>query len=284
MGGYSQAGSSDGQLNFPSSITYVSATGNIYVVDYNNSRVSAYSASTGAFVGWIGGVNTAPTGGCTTANNASGNTVSTGGWCTGGTSASKGSCGSPDKGGGFAFGEYRSGITTDGTYLYIANSSNNRIDKWTAAGGVFQGATNSREDNFSSTWTTNTTTLGTTWANCQVHVLRGIYTDGTSLYGLSRDAWYTSWGNSVFKMNLSTGTMIGWKGAILPNNNGPTAGDPGCSNATGVTPGWCQNGHAGQGVNLGGFYQAYQVTADPGATGFIYVSDPSAGRVTRLPK
>lgn len=73
---------------------------NSTVVDNLNHRISSYNPSTGAFTGWIGRIGSAPSGGCSTVDNGSYN-VSTGGWCTGGTSAE--SSGSGDKFGGFRF-------------------------------------------------------------------------------------------------------------------------------------------------------------------------------------
>jgi hypothetical protein len=271
-GGISQSGNGNGMLNQPSNLTVTG--GNLYVVDANNHRVNSYSAATGAFNGWIGRVATAPTGGCTTATNGSGYTVSTGGWCVGGTSTA---AVSGDKGGGFNF-DTRAGITTDGSFLYIANTNNYRIDKWNLS-GVFMGATSSRWDNYTYTWTTNATTLGTTWANLGCSYPRGIWTDGVSLYGVGYNQCGSSNVSVAWKIKLDTGTMIGWKGRI---NTSPNNGDPGCAGATGNTPGWCQGGTAGYGYTLGGFTgNSNYINGD---SNFVYVSDENSHRVTRLPK
>jgi hypothetical protein len=286
--GFPQAGTGDGMLGNPSGITY-STNGNIYVIDYSNQRVVSFNATTGTYIGWIGGVSTAPTGGCTTSTNASGNVVSSNpvisgpNWCTGGTATNKGACNAPDKGGGFYFIEQRQGITTDNTYLYIANGYNARIDAWTM-NGQFAGGASTNVLSYTSTFTTNTTTLAG-YAVCNSYV-KGIWTDGHNLYGATQLNNDTNAG-VVFKMNLtnasltSNGTMVGWKGAILTT---PTGGGANCAGASGVTPNWCQGGLGNYGLTLGGFTASSFISGDAGAGGYIYVTDEATGRLTRLPK
>ncbi len=282
-GGYSQSGSGDGALNGPTSITYVAATGSLYVVDNRNHRISSYNATTGAFNGWIGRIGgTNPTSGCTYGSNGSYN-VSQSGWCKGGTSQSSVQ---GDRGGGFAFWDNRSGgITSDGTYLYVANFYNYRIDKISFA-GAYLGSVNSRhEGGFSSytqTWTNSGATLST-WANWSCSYPMSIWAEGTTLYGSS---WNTCWSNgsaggpAVWKLNLTSGAMVGWQGAIFSGNS-PTAGESGCAGATFITPGWCQFGGATYGYKMGQYSGILWISAD---SNFIYATDENSQRLTRLPK
>jgi len=273
-GGMSQAGGGDGHLSAPSGLVFLN--GNLYVVDVNNHRISSYNATTGAFNGWIGRVSTAPTGGCTTAANGSGYSVSTTGWCTGGTSA--GSVGG-DRGGGFAFWNGRGGIATDGTSLYIANFYNVRIDKY-STGGVYQGSANTRQDQYTNVWTTNGATLASWAVGCSYPL--GIYVDGSNIYGNLYSSCGGHWtANTVFKMNASTGTMVGWQGGINPGQS-PIGGDPGCAGAVNVTPGWCVGGASINGYRLGQFSDAWMGIS--GDANFLYISDETTHRLTRLPK
>ncbi len=274
-GGMSTNGQADGNLWNPAGIVFLA--GNLYVVDVNNHRISSYNATTGAFNGWIGRISTNPTGGCTRAPNGSGYEVSTSGWCTGGVSSQSVS---GDKGGGFSFWNNRGGIATDGTSLFIANFFNIRIDKYTTA-GVYQGSANTRQDQYTAVWTTNAATL-TSWAvGCSYPL--SVHADGTNIYGQVHNACNgTGTASAVFKMNQSTGTMVGWRGGINPGGS-PTGGEQDCSGAVNVTPGWCVGGQPLNGFRLGQFANStwFGISGD---SNFIYVSDENAHRVTRLPK
>ncbi len=290
VGGTSASGTGDGMLSYPSAITHVA--GKLYVVDTNNHRVSSYDASTGAFNGWIGRTNAAPSSGCTTGSNGS-YTVSTSGWCKGGTAQAGNSNG--ERGGGFYFmngwlGYYNdqstyanaganNGITSDGTNIYVSNFYNYRIDKYNLA-GVWLGAARARFDLLTQVWSTNPVTVSAWNEGCSYP--RGIWTDGTYLYGTSYNPCGSGVAGSpaVFKMNLSTGSMVGWQGAILPGNS-PTAGDTGCAGATTATPGWCTGGVALSNYKMGQFSEARYITGD---SFYIYVTDVNTQRVTRIPK
>lgn len=286
-GGNSTLGSSDGMLYYPSSIVYVSATGNLYVVDNLNHRVAAYNASTGAFVGWIGRTLTAPSSGCTTASNGS-YTVSTSGWCRGGTSQQ--ASGPGDRGGGFSFwgttlswAATINGITSDGTYLYIANYYNQRIDKYTLA-GVWQGAVLTRWNQYTNVWSSTPATVAA-WNTGGCGRPRGIWTDGTYIYGVGDIdcAYQSNAGTAIFKLQISTGNIKGWHGAINPASPTytPTGGDAGCTGASISTPGWCQGGASLYNLKMGQFGDARSITGD---ANYIYITDITTNRVTRIPK
>ena len=73
------AQSIDGLLRGPTGITGDGTY--LYVTDASLHRINKYNMSTGAFVGWIGYIQTAPSGGPVGCNGASGLNP---GWCTGG--------------------------------------------------------------------------------------------------------------------------------------------------------------------------------------------------------
>ncbi|CAN5679552.1 hypothetical protein BH10BDE1_BH10BDE1_17300 [soil metagenome] len=273
-GGTSQAGTGDGQYYDPTAITVVG--GNLYVVDSSNQRVVSINATTGAFNGWIGRVNTAPTI-CTTASNG-GYVVSTSGWCTGGTATN---ASQNDRGGGFYFwGNQRAGITNDGTYLYIANFYNIRVDKY-SLGGVWQGAVSTRQDIYTRTFSNDPTTVAS-WGGVGCSYPVGIYAGTNYLYGVNYNACNgTGTAGVAWKLTFATGTMYGWQGAINAGQS-PTGGEAGCSGATNSTPGWCQGGQPTTGYRLGQFSSnLYSISGD---ANYLYLGDENTSRVTRLPK
>ena len=105
-------GSLAGQLQSPSGSVVVGTE--IFVADTENNRISVYTAATGAFVRAFG-------------KNVGGSGVGT---CT--TTCRSGNASGDDG----AFNR-PSGIATDGTDLYVADTSNNRIEVLTTA-GVFE--------------------------------------------------------------------------------------------------------------------------------------------------
>ena len=273
IGGRSESGSGDGHLYRPWHITY--AAGNLYVVDTRNHRVSSYNAVTGAFNGWIGRVNAAPSSGCTTASNGD-YVVSTSGWCLGGTARAGNR---NDRGGGFRFEGDIGGIFSDGTHLYIANSSVGRVDKW-ALNGTFVEAARTREADYTTTWSSDPNVIRL-WGGHNSRAV-SVWVDSNHMYGTTQyNHIATGETFGVHKIDKTTGTMIGWKGGIDPVNQ-PIGGDVGCVGATGQTPGWCQGGRIGIKTNLEGFYGYTGAVA--GDDHFIYVLEYQGNRITRVPK
>lgn len=273
-GGRSREGTGDGHLYHPSSIVQVN--GVLYVVDSWNQRISSYSAATGAFMGWIGriGANN-PTSGCTYGTNGSYD-VSKTGWCFGGT-ATNGS--QNDRGGGFYFWDNRGGITSDGVFLYVANFYNSRVDK-IALDGTYVAGFRTRDDIYTNVWSSDPAALGTMRSDCSYPL--SLWTDGTSLYGVNAYPCVRT-GDSIvtWRASLATGQINGWHGGIDPSLL-PNDGDAGCTGATGQTPGWCRGGRTMLGLRLGQFSGVRGSIA--GDSHFIYVSDETGNRITRIPK
>ncbi|MBN8540504.1 MAG: fibronectin type III domain-containing protein [Deltaproteobacteria bacterium] len=276
VGGSSQVGSDNGHLYNPLDVLH--AGGQIYVLDSSNHRISRYNATTGAFTGWIGRTNTAPSSGCTVGSNGSYN-VSVSGWCMGGTSQESSH---NDRGGGFAFwSDGRGGLTSDGTFLYISNFRNIRVDKYSLA-GVWQGAFSTRQDIYTRSFSSDPDTVAA-WGNtgCSWPIGVVVGSDGF-FYGMNYNSCNAN-GNAslLWKVTGATGIMYGWKGAIQSGNS-PSGGEAGCSGSTNVTPAWCQGGRGEAGYRLGQFSQnAYHLSQD---ANFLYVSDENSHRLTRIPK
>lgn len=273
-GGRSKSGAGDGMMNRP--IEIVVNAGKMYVADRGNNRILSYNTLNGSFNGWIGRIGTTPSNGCTFSNNGNYD-VSTSGWCLGGTAAAATTV---DRGGGFYFwANYTGGLTTDGTHLYIANFYNTRIDKYDFD-GLFLGSVRTREDIFTNSWSTNPVTISAMAAGCSYPM--SIWTDGTYMYGTNHQPCTRSGDTfSAWKMDLSTGQMLGWQGGIFASNL-PHDGDPGCPGATERTPGWCKGGATTMGLRLGQFSGTVgHITGD---SHFVYVTDITGNRITRLPK
>lgn len=272
IGGRSESGNGDGHLYNPTGIEY--AAGNLYVIDGRNHRVSSYNAITGAFNGWIGRINATPPSGCTVGSNGDYN-VSQSGWCRGGTSRD---ASDQDRGGGFRFNGYRGDIAFDGTYLYVANSENQRIDKINLSGEFIE-TTRTWEMDYTKVWTSDSNVFRS-WRDSSMP--NSIWVDANYIYGTTRNAaTRTGDTHGYFKIDKATGAMVGWKGGIDPLNQ-PTGGDPGCVGANGYTPGWCQGGRISIRTQMGGFY--LQEGAVTGDDHFIYAIDRNGNRVTRMPK
>lgn len=273
-GGVSTNGTGDGNLWNPTGIVFTG--GNLYVMDFNNHRISSYVAASGAFNGWIGRTNATPASNCTYASNGT-YTVTTSGWCKGGTSQE---ASTSDRGGGFAFWN-RGGISTDGTYLYIANFRNIRIDKYTL-GGVYSGSARTREDVFTGAWSTDPTTVSAMGTNqCSYPI--GVWVDSGQIYGLNTYPCNRNGDTIVaFKMGVTSGQISGWQGGIDSSTTLPNAGEAGCAGATVTTPGWCQGGRTALGVRMGQYGGIYGSIS--GDQYYIYISDESGNRVTRFPR
>lgn len=274
-GGTASAGTGDGAFNSPRGVatdgTY------LFVADSTNNRIQKFNLSTGAFIGWTGGVSSNPTGGgasCTSAGPGS----ATPGWCTGGLSTS-----------GTADGFYTSpnALAVSGSTLYILSSGKlskldtatgtfsgwmGRISNVTGLGGA-AGCSSASNASFTPGWCTGgAAAASATPEGSFSAAVYNIAIYGNFLYTADATA------HRILKYNLTSGTYAGWQGYI---NTPPTAGDPGCSSAAAgsFTPGWCTGGTATAASGMG-FNQPLGLAVDPF---YIYISDSNNGRIVRLP-
>jgi len=275
FGGRSERGtSSDGAMREPQGITF--ANGNLYVVDMYNHRINSYNATTGQYNGWIGAINANPSSGCSPVNRGNSYNVSGSGWCIGGTS--RAANGNSDRGGGFRFNT-RADVFSDGLHLYVTNTENSRIDKFDLNGQFIEAAA-VRRDEYSNVWESTEGDVGAIGSrNCGDSI--SVWSDTNYIYGLNRNPCHRNeYGLILWKMNKSTGTIYGWKGAI--GSESPTGGEVGCLGASIFTPAWCQGGRATIVDLLGGFAGSTGMLT--GDDDFLYVTDPTGNRVIRVPK
>ena len=272
-GGTSISGTGDGHLSTPRAIigdgTY------LYVSDGANHRLSRYLMSTGAFAGWIGNIATAATGGDLGCNTAAVSTY-TPGWCRGGTAK-----------GGLGDGMFNTprGLSLDQTYLYVADSLNNRMQKITAATGAVIGwigtirtPATGGSVGCTSTGIGRTTpgwclggTAKTGTADGQFAAVYASYISGGSLFTVDATA------ARVNKHDAATGAFSGWVGRVLTS---PTGGALGCNGAAvnSLTPGWCIGGTSATG-EVGGMLNGPQFIDGDGT--YAYVSDTANNRMVR---
>jgi hypothetical protein len=251
------------------------------VADSTNSRISKYSSVTGAFIGWIGKIDSVPTGGATGCSNASSGTFIPG-WCTGGT----GPAGNSDG----MMARPNLVYVDSNNFLNIGdgnNGSNSRVSKYDNTTGAFigwlgkiatsptgggTGCAGAAIGSFTPRWCTGGTAasgvLGTMF-NAPV----GIYVDTSgSLYVADVNKYRLN------KFNASTGVFVGWIGKIKTS---PSGGPAACIGAAvgSFTPGWCLGGAADFGYGNGFLPYASGVYGD--SSGNIYVASGIDGRISR---
>jgi protocatechuate 3,4-dioxygenase beta subunit len=283
IGGAASAGSTNGKFNAPRVVFYDSAQTVLYAID-NTSRIMKIDPTNGAFLAVTGGM-TAGTG-CTVTNNVAA------GWCTDAT----GNSGTSRYGGLNA----ASAMATNTGYIFIADSSNNRIARFDKTSGAPAGfiskMTNATNINTTGTggacsgvttgyprvtpgWC-STTTLGLTMNNVAgteegaFNTPRGIWADATYVYVAD------TLNNRLVRITAATGAFAGWKGLIV-STTGMT--DPDCIAAGngGITPKWCTGGTAGPGRQLGAFDYPSGLYGD---SNYIYVYDGRNNRIVTIPK
>ncbi len=240
---------------------FADGSGNLWLADVGNNRISKYTASTGAFVGWSGAEASTVTGWQTsTTDNAGANTDN-------------------------SFGIFFAGIFTDGTNLLT--SDDNRISKYTLSslsydgwlGDVVQNPTGGAGTCTSTAPGSVTPGWCTGGYSQQGQTFEGgiddtssekLFADGTYIYAVDGN-----WGQpEVKRYNESTGAFEGWIGMV---NSTPTGGDAGCtSTSTGnPTPGWCIGGSSENSSASGGFGSPTAIYSDGT---YLYVTEPNSYR------
>jgi sugar lactone lactonase YvrE len=263
-------------MNTPSGLT--SDGTNLYISDRSNHRILRYDLATGAFTGWIGRINTSPTGGNAGCAGAATATF-TPGWCLGGTAAT-----------GTANGNFNlpKGIIADSGNLYVVDSSNHRIQRFTAASGAFTGwigrvntsptggdtgCAGTAVNAYTPGWCIGGTSKTGT-GDGHLSAPTGLWSNGSSIY-------IADTGNQrVARVAIANGAFSGWMGNIA---TAVTGGDSGCLVAAvgTMTPGWCQGGTAKAGIGLGMLDAPLYVS---GAGVYVYVSDSNNARLMRFPQ
>lgn len=286
LGGTQTTGNADGEFNTPADMAVIS--GKLYVADYSNHRLQRFDASTGAFEGWIGRINTVPgTGACSGASVDDASPT----WCVGGTAKASNrynlngppsEVAAPQEGFNGPIG-----IDTDGTYLYVADYSNRRIVRITASTGAYSGwigrigrssamsptSPSQSSGTYTSTWTQGGVT-GENGGTAGFCAIQNVKYDSGVLYLVDNC-------HRVVKVDAADGGDYRWIGRA---STSPTGGFTGCSSTpiSGATPGWCLGGGANRsGIGNSMFSTPLGVEAD---SNFVYVVDRDNARVQRFNK
>ncbi len=277
------AGNSDGAFNTPASVAVDITNDIIYIADYGNYRITKQTASTGAFLGWIGIVDQVPTGGvagCTTASYGS----DTPGWCTGGSARYL------SRSNGNSINQITSiALDTTNNILYAVyslkvlkiNATTGAVLGWigkiftTSPTGGAVGCNGAPTNTFTPGWCTGGTNINGTDD--------GMFSNATSLsIDVTNDRLYVadSGAGRVSKYVLSTGAFLGWIGKILTS---PTGGAGGCNGAGvgTVTPGWCTGGTAIAGNTADGMYQSISALSLDITNQFLFVLNTGNYRIEK---
>ncbi|MBX3023071.1 MAG: hypothetical protein KF799_15450 [Bdellovibrionales bacterium] len=303
-GNTSASSNGNGEMNNPRGIAIDKDNGYIFVADTSAHRVSMYGTS-GQHLGWLGRPSTVPgTAGPTTgmadttcSSPALTTSLTTTNWCTGGASQSGNYT-------AIAFGGFNtpSGVSYANGEIYVADTSNNKIHKFTSLTGVYKGwigrtmATKPIGEGPGSTLPAGVCTTALTAQNETPGWCIGgaAQVSGAGIYDNSFSGPTSVWadpsgtyfyvvdaGNErVTRHEKLTGKFAGWRGVASVV---PTDGDTGCTTmaAGDPTPGWCKGGVSASSRKLGGFYIPVAITGD---ANFIYVTDAFNNRVVALPK
>ncbi|MFH1808380.1 MAG: hypothetical protein ABIJ09_06540 [Pseudomonadota bacterium] len=252
----------------------------IYVSNGQGSRVLRYSRSSETLSGWLGRASSTPD--SCLAGALPSTPGFTGGWCTGGGSAS-----------GTLDGELDNpmGIAQAAGKLYVSDYGNSRVQRFDATTGAFEawlgtvGATTptlggdcagQASDYVAQGWCTGGTAAGTSGNHGEVGYNLALHVSGGSLFIVRSDS-------RVSKYNAATGAFIGWTGRIgdfAPDSCLAGVPDPFTARATAS---WCVGGSHWTG---GAGWRDGQLDTTSGVfddgSGNLYVTEYAAGRVHRF--
>ena len=259
-----------------------SLSGNLIGADTSSNRLVALD-SNGGVVGWMGKVNTNPSGVMQNAMSFNGNcsglnpSDNTPGWCLGGTSR-----------GGFDIGAYREvfSVVDDGTgHMLVAEYRVPSIRKLKIDTGEYVGSMgfDGKPDNG---WNNDAITLAQKFgiADDQFYSPQGTYNDGTYLYVADAN------NGRIKKYELATGQLVGSIGGITTK---PTGGESGCTAFSPmiVSNKWClgalPNLWSATGVNVLGNnnmdgLMRYPISITGDGAGNLYVVDNQLHRVLKF--
>jgi DNA-binding beta-propeller fold protein YncE len=254
------SGSLDGEFNNPKALAIDSSHAFLFVADSGNHRVQKFNLTSGAFVGSVGyasgtSIGTCPSGSATTV------------WCTGGVF----SAGSQD---GRMNNPYGIIVDASNNTVYVGDSGNGRILKYTGTTGAYGGANGGTLTSITG-WTHATSTV-----RPAVEVAAGggdgalSYPQDTAIDSANGNLLVVDTNNSrIQKFSLSSGAF---SGAI-----GLTNATLGTCPANGVTPTWCTGGAFIAGVGDGMLSGPSSIKIDT-KNGVFYVSDSGNHRITKF--
>jgi hypothetical protein len=296
VGGSAQAGRFEGHYNSPFGIAVdLSSTPQVmYTVDVSNSKIQTHDFATGESLGWIGAARTSPTS-----------------WSTSFSKQMFGFVGAINDDLGFGSGnitnynsnttatvEQTFGLTRSGSFLFVADTANNRIKRYNAANGTFEGwygkaqtiptgiddaCTSISGGGLTPLWCfggtpgglqidQNTVNAGTG----ELSRPRGLAADATYIYTSDHAR------NRVVRIVASSGAFAGWLGRTGATVSGMTGFDAlnTCSStaANTFTAGFCGGGSHSS-ANTDGPLSGPRGVAVDSASSRLYVADTGNHRI-----
>lgn len=250
--------------------------GALIVSDQNWNRVKKYTTSSGVYEGYIGTfVNNNPYSPVAPDDCVGITSGMTPTWCQGGgrTAASSGVNGFNNP----------AGLTSDGTYLYVANLSNHRIDKIRISDAGYIGwigriatTPNDGPDDCATTTSPSYTPNWCTGGTANTGTTHGAYESVRGVYydSLSSLLFVTDGRGRLSKVNATNGAILGSTGSI-------SSGSAGCVVNSSAAQGWCDGSAAASNNGSYGRINAGQgIGAD---ADYVYVVD-SSHRILRFNK
>ena len=254
-------GPADNAFSLVGDLAVDGANGFLYAVEVNNHRVTKINARTGVVVGSIGRT-TATSGTCPASGAAPG-------WCTGGTFASgttDGTFGNP----------YGIAIDTTRDRMYVADSSNHRISKFTLSTGAYIGSigrTTATSGTCPASGAANFWCTGGTFASGtadgQMNVPQSLAIDMSNEYLFVTEV-------SGFRISKFDGGSGLFMGAI-----GYSSATTGTCPSGAVAPSWCTGGTFAASSVDGGWTKPSAIVFDP-ADEYLYITDYQLGRVSEV--
>jgi hypothetical protein len=264
VGGRGGWGKLDGELANPSGIWADALY--LYVVDTGNNRINRYLLLEGWFKGWIG--------------RQANTHAPVPGWFAGGYATSEAGPGD----GELSLGEL-AGVTGFGSYLYVTDSGNGRICRFTVDTGAFAGwigrvgvsptggdagCLGAAAGSFTTGWCRGGESEGSSMTP------PGAMVRPTGIVVVSSSMLYVADETRLLRYILSNGTFYGWLGRV-------GAQTPTMTPCSGLTAGtftgqWCMDGTASPGTGDGMFLDAHALAI---TSPHMYVTDSASHRVLR---
>lgn len=246
----------------------------MFVTDPGWHRIKKINRKDGSLVGYIGQIGTyAPTGPENCLGYTSGMTPD---WCVGG--------GRMGSGNGIHGYNNPYGVTADNTYIYIANFSNERIDRVRISDALYMGwigkinavptdgisaCTNASTNDITPDWCIG----GTAKAGNELGGLNG---PRNLVYDFATSKLYASDNGKLMRINPADGQVEAMIGHVS------TAGT-GCSVAGAAAAAWCGSGAVG-GTGSNNYGTFNDPTSFAITSNYIYVADSNNHRIHRVDK